>query len=80
VTKANADVLVSKSLRQLSEEVLERFLLDVPEPTRTSMLDQARREIGTLLCLAPTSIDVVEEVKIRASLAAGFGATYGDGA
>jgi len=78
VPETDSKLLASKSLRQLSEEVLERFLRDVPEPRRTEMLAQARQELGAVLSLAPLSIDAVEEVGIRASLAAGFGATYGE--
>jgi hypothetical protein len=65
-------------LKEIAAEVLGQFLRDVPEPERAAMLCQARKELGEVLCKAPTSMDPVGDFRLRANMAAAFRATFGD--
>jgi hypothetical protein len=78
VPKNRTEMVTAGCLTRVAEEVVERFVRGVPEPDRSAMLREVRKQLGTVLCAAPTSIHPVKDMDIRAGIAAALGATYDD--
>jgi hypothetical protein len=71
------DAVIERSILDwLAEEVMYRFLRDVPEGERHLRMEEVREQLGRVLCTAPIKGDPVAEVMLRADIAAAFAATY----
>ncbi|WP_426954281.1 hypothetical protein [Muricoccus radiodurans] len=71
-----AELLERGLLEWVAEDVLERLSKSVPPDQRDALLALARAQMGRVLCTAVPQGDPVEDVMIRANLAAAFRATY----